>query len=176
MFAGQGILKGLGVTARNFLLSFVDREHLPTVQYPEEGHTAGHFSRNIPFLLYDGDDPVAGMRCTACLACEKACPPQCITIVRDAGPDGKPLRRPRAFNIDASVCMSCRICVEVCPYEAIRMDSAFELSSFNRFEALDFDLKRLLKPDGYYHEIHPEEARETDERLAEKARKKAGKE
>ncbi len=30
---------------------------------------------------------------------------------------------PTRFDIDISVCMSCQICVEVCPFEAIKMDT-----------------------------------------------------
>ena len=33
---GEGIVKGLAETARNFLGSFVDKERLVTVQFPEE--------------------------------------------------------------------------------------------------------------------------------------------
>jgi NADH-quinone oxidoreductase subunit I len=162
----------LGVTAKNFFLSFVDRDRLPTVQYPEEGDTVMAFTRNIPFLVYDGENPVDGMRCTACLACEKACPPQCIHIERDTDENGKPLKRPRVFDIDASICMSCQLCVEACPFEAIRMDSEFELSVTERFDELLYDRARLLKSNDYYHSIHPQEARETDERIAAKARAK----
>ena len=32
--------------------------------------------------------------------------------------------------------MSCQICVEVCPFEAIKMDKVFELSRRERFDAL----------------------------------------
>ena len=35
---------------------------------------------------------------------------------------GKPQFYPAVFDIDLSVCMSCQICVEVCPFEAIKMD------------------------------------------------------
>ena len=40
------------------------------------------------------------------------------------------------FDIDISVCMSCQICVEVCPFEAIKMDNEFELSTDDRFGGL----------------------------------------
>ncbi len=166
---GKGILKGMGVTAKNFFQSYYRKERLPTVEYPEEKSTINQFSRNFPFLLYDGDNPVDGMRCTACTLCERACPPQCIYIIKDKDENGKAILSPRIFDIDTSVCMSCQLCVEVCPYEAIRMDSAFELSNENRFEGLLLNREELLKPNAYYHEIHPLEARETDDRMAAKA-------
>ncbi len=169
---GQGILKGMLVTAKNFFGSYVSRERLTTVSYPEGGNTIKEQSRNIPFLVFDGEDPVAGMRCTACQKCEKACPPQCIFIEKDKDERGKALQRPKVFDIDASVCMGCQICVEVCPFESIWMDSNFELSTFNRFEGLQFNREKLLKSNTYFHKIHPQQAQASDDRLAEKERKR----
>ena len=168
---GTGIIKGLGVTARNFLGSYVSAERLPTIQYPEERQVLSEAVRQFPFLVYDGGDWQGGLRCVACQICEKECPPQCISIQKskDKKPDylGKPQLYPAVFDIDYSVCMSCQICVEVCPFDAIKMDTEFELSTDNRFEGLLFHKDRLAKSNGYYQSIHPSEAAEVDARLAE---------
>ena len=167
---GEGILKGLAETARNFFGSYVSKDRLTTIQFPEERAPRIEASRNFPFLVYDGTDPMAGLRCVSCLICEKECPPKCIFIEKstDKKPDavGKPQFYPNKFNIDVSVCMSCQICVEVCPFDAIKMDNAFELSATDRFDALLFDKQQLAKPNEYYHEIHPTEASEVDAALA----------
>ena len=66
---GKGIFKGMAVTLKNFALSYVDRgkkERLPTVQYPEEGNTVTPFSRNFPFLIYDGEDEIDGIVESSC--------------------------------------------------------------------------------------------------------------
>jgi len=63
--------------------------------------------------------------------------------------------------------MSCQICVEVCPFEAIKMDTEFELSTTDRFGGLLYDRKQLAKSNEYYHKIHPTEASQVDARLAE---------
>ena len=175
---GTGILKGMAVTARNFVGSYFDKERLITVQYPEERNPLPENYRNFPFLIYDDDDPQAGLRCVACKICEKECPPQCIYIVKsdDKKPDymGKPQFYPAVFDIDISVCMSCQICVEVCPFEAIKMDTEFELSNTDRFGGLLFDKHKLAKSNEHYHKIHPTEAAEVDARLAaEKAKAEA---
>jgi NADH-quinone oxidoreductase subunit I len=171
---GIGIIKGMAVTAKNFFGSFVSKKWLPTVQYPEAGNTITAFSRNIPFLVYDKEDsPLETMRCVACKICEKECPPQCIYIVQEKDANGKLLKRPRIFDIDISVCMGCQICVEMCPFESIKMDSVFELSSENRFEGLLLHRENLLKSNSYYHQIHPQEAQEVDDRLAAKQKKAA---
>ena len=79
---GTGLLKGMAVTAKNFVGRDFVEDRLTTVQYPEERTPLPENSRNFPFLGYDGDDPHAGMRCVACQICEKECPPQCIYIVK----------------------------------------------------------------------------------------------
>ena len=172
---GEGILKGLAETARNAVGSFVSKERLTTVEYPEERVALPEASRNFPFLVYDGGDWEKGLRCVACQICEKECPPKCIYIEKskDKKPDafGKPQIYPAKFDIDVSVCMSCQICVEVCPFEAIKMDNEFELSTDNRFGGLLYDRERLAKSNEYYHEIHPTEAAEVDARLAEEKAK-----
>src|SRR5207302_9766617 len=74
--------------------------------------------------------------------------------------------------------MSCQICVEVCPFEAIKMDKDFELSKRERFDNLLFRKEELSKSNKYYHKIHPIEAAAVDKNLADavasaEAKKKA---
>jgi NADH-quinone oxidoreductase subunit I len=172
---GEGILKGLAETARNFAGSFVSKERMTTVEYPEERLQLPEASRNFPFLVYDGEDWEKGLRCVACQICEKECPPKCIYIEKskDKKPDyvGKPQIYPAKFDIDISVCMSCQICVEVCPFEAIKMNTEFELATTDRFAGLLLDRQELAKSNEYYHTIHPTEATEVDARLAEEKAK-----
>ncbi len=168
---GEGILKGLAETAKNFAGSYVSKERLTTVEYPEERLPLPEAARNFPFLVYDGGDWEKGLRCVACQICEKECPPKCIFIEKskDKKPDfaGKMQIYPTRFDIDISVCMSCQICVEVCPFEAIKMDTEYELSTDDRFGGLLHDRHRLAKSNEYYHSIHPTEAAGVDARLAE---------
>ncbi|HKI67992.1 MAG TPA: 4Fe-4S dicluster domain-containing protein [Verrucomicrobiae bacterium] len=175
---GEGVIKGMAVTARNFLGSYVSKDRLTTVQYPEERQTLSEATRQFPFLVYDGDEWQKGLRCVACQICEKECPPKCIFIQKskDKKPDyvGKPQYYPATFDIDLSVCMSCQICVEVCPFEAIKMDTEFELSTGDRFGELLVNRRQLAKPNSHYRKIHPTEAAEVDARLAaEKAKAEA---
>jgi NADH-quinone oxidoreductase subunit I len=172
---GEGILKGLAETARTFVGSYVSKERLTTVEYPDERIPTAENARVFPFLVYDGPDWHAGMRCVACQICEKECPPKCIYIEKskDKKPDyvGKQQFYPARFDIDISVCMSCQICVEVCPFEAIKMDTQFELATDDRFAGLLMDRQQLSRSNEYYHGIHPAEASEVDARLAEEKAK-----
>jgi NADH-quinone oxidoreductase subunit I len=173
---GKGLLKGLRETARNFVGSYSDPDRLVTVQYPEERLPLKENTRNFPFLVHDGNDAQKGLRCVACKICEKECPPQCIYIILERDEKGKPQKHPRVFDIDVSVCMSCQICVEVCPFDAIKMDQVYELSRFDRFEGLLLHKSDLAKSNEYYHSIHPTEAEEVDTRIAEeKAKAEAAK-
>ena len=172
---GEGILKGMAETAKNFVGSYVSKERLTTVEYPEQRIPTAENARVFPFLVYDGPEWQSGLRCVACQICEKECPPKCIYIDKstDKKPDfvGKAQFYPAKFDIDVSVCMSCQICVEVCPFEAIKMDTQFELATDDRFGGLLLDREQLSKSNEYYHSIHPTEATEVDNRLAEEKAK-----
>ncbi len=163
---GEGILKGMVETARNFAGSYVSNDRLTTVEYPEQRIAPKENARQFPFLVFDGNDPQAGLRCVACQICEKECPPKCIFIEKskDKKPDfvGKSQIYPATFDIDISVCMSCQICVEVCPFDAIKMDQAYELSNDDRFGGLLLHKADLAKPNDYFRKLHPKDAAEID--------------
>jgi NADH-quinone oxidoreductase subunit I len=176
---GSGILKGLAVTAKNFLGSYHDPKRMVTQQFPEEPAKLPENYRNFPFLVTENaTDPMGTLRCVACQICEKECPPQCIYIEKskDKKPDatGKMQLYPAVFAIDTSVCMSCQLCVEVCPFDAIKMDQVFAVAATNRFEGLLLNREQLAKPNTYFHQIHPTDAAEVDARLA--AERKAAEE
>ncbi|MBP6865462.1 MAG: 4Fe-4S dicluster domain-containing protein [Candidatus Didemnitutus sp.] len=176
---GTGLLKGLAVTAKNFVGSYHDPARMVTVSYPEEKAPIGENYRSFPFLVCeDGADPMTTLRCVACQICEKECPPQCIYIEKskDKKPDatGKQQFYPAVFDIDTSVCMSCGICAEVCPFDSIKMDKVFEVGATDRFTGLLLTRELLAKSNVYYNQIRPTEAAEVDERLG--AERKAAEE
>ncbi len=175
---GEGIVKGMAETAKNFFGSYFSADRLTTVEYPEQRIASFEAARVFPFLVYDaenrdggGPEWEAGLRCVACQICEKECPPKCIYIEKSKDKKldylGKAQYYPARFDIDISVCMSCQICVEVCPFEAIKMDTEFELSTTDRFGGLLLDREQLAKSNKYYRKIHPAEAAGVDARLAE---------
>ncbi|MDR0535427.1 MAG: 4Fe-4S dicluster domain-containing protein [Puniceicoccales bacterium] len=174
---GAGILRGFRITARNLIGSYVNKAaRLTTIQYPEEPARIPQNYRNYPFLVLDDTTAEGGLRCIACGMCERECPPKCIYIVKEVvkkneGGKVSTLTRPKVFDIDISVCMGCGICVEVCPFESIKMDQHFEVAATNRFEGLLLRKEQLSKPNAYYHKIHPDDAARSDLILAGKRRK-----
>jgi NADH-quinone oxidoreductase subunit I len=176
---GLGLIKGLGVTLKHFLMTFVDdfrhrgrkyyteegiqrrmsidTDGIFTIQYPEEKMPVPEEFRYIPFLLYEeGENGEKIDRCTSCGICAKVCPPQCIWIVRTNDPTtGRPVPEPAEFYIDVDICMNCGFCAEYCPFDAIKMDHDYELSVYNRHEKNIFNKEKLLKPVSYYASIRP---------------------
>jgi NADH-quinone oxidoreductase subunit I len=197
---GLGLIKGLGVTLKHFLMTFVDdfrhrgrkyyteegiqrrmsvdADGIFTIQYPEEKMPVPEEFRYIPFLLYEeGENGEKIDRCTSCGICAKVCPPQCIWIVRTNDPaTGRPVPEPAEFYIDIDICMNCGFCAEYCPFDAIKMDHDYELSVYNRHDKNIFNKEKLLKPVSYYATIRPtnyqrEEAARAEAEAAKAARK-----
>ena len=201
---GIGILRGMGVTLKHLVYSYIDDvkylgrryydednlnirqgtrgQGVFTVQYPEEKLPVPERFRFIPFLLYEENvDGVKTDRCTSCGICAKVCPPQCIWIERSNDPEtGRPIPEPTEFYIDIDICMNCGYCAEYCPFDAIKMDHDYELASYDRTEAHIFDKARLDKPVAYYASIDPtdyeaEEAKRSAQEAKKAARKAASK-
>jgi hypothetical protein len=54
---GEGILKGMAETARNFFGSYFSADRMTTVEYPEQRIAAYEAARVFPLLVYDSKNP-----------------------------------------------------------------------------------------------------------------------
>ena len=146
---GAGILKGLGVTMRHFVETYIEdfkymgfnvdssavrrqnpkNRGLATIEYPKEKMPLPENFRYVPFLVEDTSKEEE--KCTSCGICAKVCPPQCIWIERTEDPVTKrPVPQPKQFFIDSTICMNCGYCAEFCPFDAIKMDVNYEISYY----------------------------------------------
>jgi len=148
------ILSGLKITSvhffRNLFLHSAHRlgrlKHLrasATIQFPEELRPlfSRYRSRHRLTVREDGSP-----RCVGCMLCETVCPAKCITIVPDEHPDPDVEKFPLRFDIDLGMCVYCGYCVEVCPEDAIRMDTGIlDLAAYSR-DAMKLDIHELMDP------------------------------
>ncbi len=195
---GIGVVKGLLVTLKRFVETYVDdikrgkdryytkegivyrssaeTRGLFTVQYPEEKLIIPEEFRFIPFLVYEEKDGEREVRCTSCGICAKVCPTQCIWIERTTDSVTKrPVPDPKNFYIDVDICMNCGLCAEYCPFDAIKMGHDFELSVYDRHSNNIYDKEKLLKPVSYYQSIRPSNYEREEKARAEAEAAKAAK-
>ncbi len=130
------IYKGLKLTGRYFGRNFfsanrkkvrANLKHI-TVEYPEVPvHLQPRFRGRLQMLR----DEQGEIKCICCLACERICPTQVITIEKDRK-DGRKLPFPKRYTFEMERCIFCEFCVEACAYDSIILNHQFELAAYNR--------------------------------------------
>ena len=121
------IFEGMAITFSHF----VRKPY--TVQYPDR--VPIRIQDTLPFR-YRGILAVDLEICTGCLACERACPIDCIVIEAPKDKETRQMTLNR-FDIDIAKCMYCGLCSEVCPTGSIHHTS--------QFEGADYTLKSMLR-------------------------------
>jgi NADH-quinone oxidoreductase subunit I len=116
----QTFWHGMSVT-----LSHMARRPI-TIQYPDR--TEQRVADMLP-SRYRGLLEVDISVCSACLACERACPIDVIKISVEKDPADPKQRVITQFDIDAAKCMYCGLCVEPCNTGAISHTREFEATS-----------------------------------------------
>jgi formate hydrogenlyase subunit 6/NADH:ubiquinone oxidoreductase subunit I len=125
--AATTIFEGMSVTFSHF----VRKPY--TIQYPDR--TPVRVQDTLPFR-YRGILEVDLEICTGCLACERACPIDCIVIEAPKDQKTKQMLLTR-FDIDIAKCMYCGLCSEVCPTGSIHHTT--------EFEGADFSLESMIR-------------------------------
>ncbi|MGB0131348.1 4Fe-4S binding protein [Chlorobium sp.] len=144
------IATGMGITLKHFFNAihrkgdagiddadyFRQVDGLCTLQYPRE---AVPTPVNARYRLYNDIED-----CIGCGQCERACPIGCIAIEtikvlpedlavcgKTSGGQQKKFWVP-VFDIDVAKCMTCGICVSVCPTECLVHTPVSDFSEFDR--------------------------------------------
>ncbi len=131
--------RALGVTIRNAFRKPV------TVEYPKVKRERAERYRASFALLHDehGEE-----LCIGCLACERICPSEIITV--EPGPKvespvtGKKRGTVKNLTLDLNACIYCELCVQVCPTDAIVMVREPERPGYSR-EELFLSMERLYE-------------------------------
>lgn len=125
------IFEGMAITASHFV-----RKPF-TIQYPDRIDIP--IQDQLPFR-YRGILDVDLEICTGCLACERACPIDCIVIEAKKNKQTKEMVIER-FDIDIAKCMYCGLCSEPCPTGSIHHTPEFEGSDYS----LESLIRRYVK-------------------------------
>jgi len=116
--------QGLAVTLQCFLRPNV------CVEYPEHRDELPENFRGRHALVADE----RGVhKCTACRACERACPDRLILISAVRNPETKK-NELTGFLLDNSRCCFCGLCEDACPTGAIKHTPEYEYSCYARNE------------------------------------------
>ncbi len=127
------IAKGLTITGKHFSKVFLsaNRRKVPfhvVSEYPEvPAKVQPRFRGRLTMLK----DEAGEIKCVCCLACEKICPTQVITI--EAGKkEGRKTKLPTRYDFEMERCIFCEFCVESCGFDAIILNHQFELAVYDR--------------------------------------------
>src|SRR5260370_22471880 len=125
--AVASIFDGMAVTASHLIRKPY------TIQYPDRMPV--RVQDTLPFR-YRGILDVDMEICTGCLACDRACPIDCIAIAIEKNAQTREILISQ-FDIDMAKCMYCGLCSEVCPTGSIHHTT--------EFEGADYSLESLIR-------------------------------
>jgi NADH-quinone oxidoreductase subunit I len=121
------IFDGMAVTASHMIRKPY------TIQYPDRIQV--RVQDMLPFR-YRGILDVDMEICTGCLACDRACPIDCIAMAIEKNAQTREIIISQ-FDIDIAKCMFCGLCSEPCPTGAIHHTT--------EFEGADYSLESLIR-------------------------------
>jgi NADH-quinone oxidoreductase subunit I len=121
------IFDGMAVTASHMIRKPY------TIQYPDR--IPVRVQDTLPFR-YRGILDVDLEICTGCLACDRACPIDCIAMAIEKNAQTREIIISQ-FDIDMAKCMFCGLCSEPCPTGAIHHTT--------EFEGADYSLESLIR-------------------------------
>jgi len=139
------LLKGLKVTLKAFFRKPV------TVMYPYEKLLVPERGQGLIRLRMTQLEPDARYKCTGCGICEKNCPQHCIKVIKMEND-----KQPETYTVDYALCMFCRICIDVCPFDALEQTQEYEFIGEERSDFVrpkeELMMKTVFIDSGFHRE------------------------
>ncbi len=124
----------MGVTFREFFKPVV------TQPYPYETiEMTARFRGHIELIEDEDGKP----KCIVCMACQRACPSDCISLTGEK-PEGSKKKVLTSYMLDFTKCSLCGSCVDACNFDAVTFSKEYNLAS-TRKEDFYFDLLKRLE-------------------------------
>ena len=132
-FNPSDIAGGMKLTGKRFaqVLFTANRRKVPmhfVAEYPEVKVKLAPRYRGRLTMIKDEQGEI---KCVCCLACEKICPTQVITIIKGKK-EGRKMPFPTRYDFEMERCIFCEFCVESCGFDSIILNHQFELATYNR--------------------------------------------
>lgn len=122
---------GMGIVLRHAFKKPV------TVQYPYESvKLPARFRGHIELKRDEKGQP----KCIACMACQRACPSNCIDLDGQK-PEGATRKVVTRYNLNFTTCSLCGLCVESCNFDALQFSKDYTLTSVRK-EDFHMDLMK----------------------------------
>lgn len=112
-----GMFKAMKIVFANFFRPNI------TIMYPHERWELPERARWAVEMKLDED---GAHKCTGCRICEMTCPDYVIGL--DITTDEERNKHINHWHYQRGACMMCGLCVEACPYDAIKMGHDYELA------------------------------------------------
>ena len=125
---------GMGITFKEFFKPVV------TVPYPYETIQMPDRYRGHVELI---EDEEGKPKCIVCMACQRACPSDCISL-KGEKVEGSKKKALTSYMLDFTRCSLCGSCVEACKFDALEFSKEYNLAS-RRKEDFYFDLLKRLE-------------------------------
>jgi NADH-quinone oxidoreductase subunit I len=110
-----------------------------TVQYPYQ--VLKMPSRYRGHIELTRDESTGLPKCIVCMACQRACPSNCIAL-DGAKPEGGTRKALTRYTLDFTTCSLCGLCVESCTFDAIHFSKDYNLASPRKEDYVMDMLKR----------------------------------
>jgi NADH-quinone oxidoreductase subunit I len=125
---------GMQITFREFFKPVV------TVPYPYETlKMPERYRGHVELIENEEGKP----NCIVCMACERACPSNCISLDGEK-PEGSKKKVLTSYQLNFTKCSLCGSCVEACKFNALTFSKEYNLAS-TRKEDFYFDLLKRLE-------------------------------